>query len=302
MADPASTRAELLARATRRLASAGVEAARGDARLLLAHALREPVARLLAYPEVAVGPEAADHFERLIGRRAAREPVSRILGVREFWSREFRIDGSTLDPRPESEILVATCLERLRLRTAAEAGRPSAGLRLLDLGTGSGCLLLTLLAELPGAIGVGVDRSLAALGIARDNAIRLGLADRTLLLAADWMRPLAGRFDVVVSNPPYIARREIAETEPEVRLYDPPAALDGGEDGLAAYRAIVDGLPGLLSPRGTIVALEVGAGQAADVSELVGKARIRLADGDPTVVPDLSGVPRCVAAWARSLE
>jgi len=271
----------LLDSATRRLTAAGVETARTDARLLLAAAMRATSDRLLGYPEAPVEDRAARGFAAALDRRLAREPVSRILGEREFWSLPFRLGAATLDPRPDSETLIAAVLARVVER--------SAPLRLLDLGTGTGCLLLALLSELPRARGIGIDLAPSAVAIATENAMRLGLGRRAQFRIGDWDRGLAGRFDIVVSNPPYIPHREIAALAPEVRRYDPRLALDGGVDGLAGHRALAGLLPRRLPPRG-IAAIELGAGQGPAAAAIYEAAGMALLDR----VADLSRTLRCL--------
>jgi release factor glutamine methyltransferase len=284
---------ETLARGESMLRAAGVDGARRDCRLLLAEALGCGPAQVFGYPERPVSAVAAERFEAMIARRAAREPVSRILGRREFWSLDFRLARDTLDPRPDSETLVATLVERL-------AARRAESFSLLDLGTGSGCLLLALLTELPAACGVGIDVAEGAVDAARENAAALGLADRAAFRCVDWTDKdwtdrLDGPFDVVLSNPPYISSAEIADLDPEVARYDPARALDGGADGLDAYRTIVAALPFLLRDGGT-AAFEVGDGQADDVLGLLATADFEALE----CVRDLSGVARCVLARAVS--
>lgn len=268
-------------RAARRLQAAGVEAARRESRVLLAHCLGVDQARVIGYPETPVDDACA--FDALVARRAAREPLSRILGRREFWSLEFRITPDTLDPRPDSETLIAAVLEVLG-ETAA--GRP---ISVLDLGTGSGCLLLALLHELPLARGVGIDLSPSAALVARDNAMALGLADRAYFLAGDWAKPLNAKFDVILMNPPYIRTSEIDDLKPEVVQGDPRLALDGGSDGLHCYRDLALALPNLLAANGFAV-FEVGAGMDMAVRSLMNETTLRL------IKPyrDLSDSVRCL--------
>ncbi len=277
---PAETVETALRNATRLLITAGVENAAADARILMCAALGCDRAALLARRGEALAPHAADAFAALVARRAAREPVSRIIGRREFWSLDFVLGPTTLDPRPDSETLVE----------AALAHAPEAP-RILDLGTGTGCLLLALLTERPAAEGVGVDRDPAAAAIARANAGRLGLAGRAHFLCADWSHALRGPFHLVVSNPPYIPEPDSVALDPEVRLFDPPLALFGGRDGLDAYRAILRDLDRVLAPGG-IVAFEHGRGQGDDVTYLLREAGL-----DIIATPrDLSGIERvCVA-------
>ncbi|MGO4129817.1 peptide chain release factor N(5)-glutamine methyltransferase [Inquilinus sp. YAF38] len=274
-----SSIAEALRDGTARLAAAGIDSAMSDARLLLMHALGIDRTGLLTRAAEPLPPEAAGRYADHLARRAAREPVSRILGRREFWSLDFALGPATLDPRPDSETLVE----------AALAAAPDRPLRVLDLGTGTGCLLLAVLHDRAAAFGIGVDRSEAAARVARDNARALGLADRAAFTVGDWATALAGRFDLVLSNPPYIPDSDIAALEPEVREHDPRLALSGGADGLDAYRALAAALPDLLAPGGTAV-VELGIGQAADVAALFRGAGLDIA-GTPH---DLAGIPRCV--------
>jgi len=220
----------------------------------------------------------------LAARRLAREPVARILGRREFWGLPFMLNAQTLVPRPETETVVASALEAVD-----REGPRMRALRVVDLGTGSGALLLALLSELPMARGIGTDLSLAALNCARDNAAALGLAARASFIACDYGIALAGPIDVVVSNPPYVARTDIATLAPEVRDFDPRLALDGGPDGLDGYRAIAADAGRLLAPGGMLV-LELGAGQLDAVVALFA------ATGLAAELPrhDLSGVARAL--------
>ena len=276
------TRAEALADLRRAFAAAGLPTPELDARFLLLGGLRVTPAELALAPGA---PLAAGERERLAGyrdRRLAREPVARILGAWEFWGLPFELSADTLVPRPETETLVETAL-------ALEPDR-AAPLRLLDLGTGSGCLLVALLHERPRATGLGIDRSEAALATARLNARRNGVAARALFAASDWAAAVAGPFDLVVSNPPYIATPVLASLEPEVREHDPARALDGGPDGLDAYRAILAAAPRLLRPGGHLV-VEIGYDQAEALRRLAGAAPLEIL----RLVPDLSGNPRCVA-------
>jgi release factor glutamine methyltransferase len=274
-----------LAHASRRLAAAGVAEPRRDARLLMAAALDCDLGSLLGRPAQPLDAGARAAFAAMVDARLARKPVSRILGEREFWSLPFAVDASTLDPRPDSEAVVEAALARLPERAAAW--------RLLDLGTGSGCPLVALLSERPNAWGVGVDRSVDAVRMARANADWLGLGRRAVFLAGDWTAALDGRFDAVVANPPYVAEGEMAELAPEVAWHDPASALCAGRDGLDAYRAIAPRLPGLLH-EGGFVALEVGHGQAGAVTQLLRQAGLRPLDP----VCDLTGIARCVCATA----
>lgn len=284
------TLAETVAAAAARLEAAGVEAARRDARLLACHLLGGGPELLLAQGDRELTPEESACIEAAMARRAAREPVSRILGEREFWSLAFGLNAATLDPRADSETLVEAVL--------AEIGDLAAPLKVLDLGTGSGCLLLALLSELPRAGGCGIDISGEAVAQAAANAQRLGLSDRARFLTHSWGQGLVldsasepGSWDLVVSNPPYIASGEISGLSPEVAGFDPTTALDGGADGLDAYRALIPAASAALRPEG-LLALEIGQGQAEAVEGMLrtaGLIPLRRA-------ADLAGVERCLLA------
>lgn len=273
--------AALLEAGRRRLAEAGVEAPPREARLLLQAASGLPIPTQIADPERLVPMEAAEHFEALLVRRAAREPMAHILGRREFWSLEFRVTADTLDPRPDSETLVQAVLANVADRDAS--------LRLVDFGTGTGCLLLALLHELPRARGIGIDLSPAALAVAAENALNLGLAGRAEFRRGDWDHGLDGEFEIVVANPPYIPRGEIDGLQPEVARFEPRAALDGGPDGLTPYRRLVPAAGRLLTTAG-LAAFEVGAGQADSVAAMGVAVGLR----HLATQPDLGAVPRVV--------
>ncbi len=268
--------------AAARLVAAGVGTARLDARVLVAHALGVAPDDVLVHGGRALGPAERRSIGRLVERRARREPVSRIVRRREFWSLPFRVTPATLDPRPDSETVVAAALAAL--------GDPSRRLSILDLGTGTGCLLLALLSELPAARGLGIDISAAALRVARRNALALGLKARALFRRGVWAEGLGGRFDAIVSNPPYIPSGELAGLAPEVG-FDPAGALDGGADGLVAYRAIGRALPALLAPTG-VAALEIGAGQAERAGAVLEENGLRIAK----IVCDLANNQRVLVA------
>jgi release factor glutamine methyltransferase len=261
----------------------GIDSPELDARLLVGHALSLDHAALTAAGARVLRAEEANTIAALGRRRLAHEPVARIIGIKEFWSLKLHIDAATLVPRPETETLVEATLAAIDVN-----GSRARALRIADLGTGCGAILLALLTELPNAFGVGSDASPRALLIARDNARRLGLT-RAAYLACDMAAALRGPFDVIVSNPPYIASGDIAELAPEVRLFDPRLALDGGPHGLDCYRAIAAAVPALLAPDG-VLAVELGAGQAEPVTALFVAAG--LAPSPPR--PDLNGVPRAL--------
>jgi release factor glutamine methyltransferase len=273
--------AGLLLDATRRLKVAGIEGPRQDAVLLLSEAAGLSPDRVRLQPETALAPDIAARFEALMQRRLAREPVSQILGRREFWGLDFHVTRDVLDPRPDSETLVAGALAAISDRGAAW--------RIVDFGTGSGCLLLSLLHELPNATGLGVDASPAALEIARGNAEQLGLASRVDFRQGDWGTGLEGPFDILISNPPYIESAVVPELAPEVARHEPRLALDGGADGLDAYRRLVPHMARLAAP-GAFAALEIGLGQDAAVSALLAGAGF----AGIVVLPDLAGVGRVV--------
>jgi release factor glutamine methyltransferase len=283
------TARSLVEAAALRLAAAGVDAPRRDARLLLAAALDVEPAALLARDDGPVDAAAAARFAGYVDRRAGREPVSRILGSREFWSLPFRLTPATLDPRPDSETLVEAALAGIADRQAPW--------RLLDLGTGSGCLLLALLAELPAATGVGVDRDPDAVAAAAANARALGLADRARFCPGDWAAGLDGPFDLVVSNPPYIPDQDIAGLAPEVARFEPRAALAGGPDGLAAYRALAPDLARVLAPAGRVV-VEFGAGQDQAVAAILIASGLEIQG----FRRDLNSILRCVVAARGSAK
>lgn len=240
------------------LERAGIDTAGLDARLLLLSAAGLRHETMIAEPHMQVSNDAADAYREMVARRARGEPVSRILGEREFYGRMFAVTAATLDPRPDTETLVEEALSQI-------AGRE--GPRILDLGTGTGALIVTLLAECPGASGVASDVSAEALAAARANAGRHGVLSRLRLIEADWFQGIEGRFDLIVSNPPYIPAGEIAGLSREVKEFDPHGALVGGADGLAAYRMIAAGAKAQLAAGG-VVAVEIGEGQGIEVKEV----------------------------------
>jgi release factor glutamine methyltransferase len=263
----------------------GIDTPELDARLLVGHALSLDHARLAASDRRLLAADETNTIAALAERRLAHEPVARIIGVKEFWSLQFRVDAATLVPRPETETVVQAAL------AAIERGGPrSRDLRILDIGTGSGAILLALLTELPNAFGVGSDVSLPALAVAADNARRLGLS-RAAFVACDMAAALSGPFDLIVSNPPYIASGDIATLPPDVCLFDPRLALDGGADGIDGYREIAAHAPALLTPGGSLI-VELGAGQAEKVAVLFADGG--LVPSPPQ--PDLSGRPRVLVA------
>jgi release factor glutamine methyltransferase len=282
----ASSLGQAHAAAARLLREGSMASPELDSRLLLCHAAGLSHEDFVAGLNDALAPEAAARFASYVERRLAGEPVSRIIGVREFYGRAFRIDASTLDPRPDTETLIEAALALVDRK---------APLEILDLGTGSGCILITLLAELPLATGLGIDNSLDALEISRANAHILGVGDRVRFLAGDWLEAVEGSFDLVVANPPYLSAEEMAGLSPEVGGYDPKEALDGGPHGLFAYRRIVSRLPKVLRPGGLSL-FEIGHTQADAVSGLLAEAGFGL-EQEPW--RDLVGRARVVGARAR---
>lgn len=264
-----------------KLTAAGIEGARSEAWLLLSAATGRSRAALVAGAIDALSPAEEERLTALAARRLRREPMAYILGSREFWSLPFEVGPAVLVPRPESETVVEAALAEIADRTAP--------LRILDLGTGSGCLLLALLSELPGASGLGTDRSAAALAIARSNAERLGLAARADFREGDWGRDLMDPFDLIVSNPPYVATSGAADLPPEVRAFEPEDALFAGADGLEAYGALAPDCARLLAEDG-VACLEIGQGQAAAVAAIASRHGLRLVASRR----DLAGIERCL--------
>jgi release factor glutamine methyltransferase len=268
-----------------RFKSGDIDSPELDARILVGAALGLDLTGVIAAARRPVTAAEAARLEDLVCRRLQGEPVARILGFKEFWGLPLQLSAATLVPRPDTETVVALALQMLRAGPAAN--RP----RIADIGTGSGAILLALLSELPDAVGVGTDISAAALRTASANARDLGLADRAAFVACDYLSALSGAFDLIVSNPPYIRSAEIDGLATEVRDHDPLGALDGGSDGLDAYRALIPQAVRLLAPGGTL-ALEVGHDQGADVAQLMAAAGLTLR-GPPRT--DMAGIPRAVA-------
>ncbi|MBS0528215.1 MAG: peptide chain release factor N(5)-glutamine methyltransferase [Proteobacteria bacterium] len=268
---------------TARLAAAGIDSAALDARLLTGAALNLDLTGVIAQAARQLTAGEADRLDDFARRRITGEPVARILGTKEFWGLALRVSAETLVPRPDTETIVEAALEILR-----DEGRDKHALRIADLGTGTGAILLALLTELPEATGVGTDLSMAALDTAKANARHLGLASRADFVVSDYADALSGPFDLIVSNPPYIRSADIAVLAPEVRDHDPHLALDGGRDGLDAYRRIAPQAARLLAPGGLLV-LEIGQGQDDDVAGLVAAAGLT---GAGPAKADLAGIGR----------
>jgi release factor glutamine methyltransferase len=242
------------------LAASGIENPRREARLLAAHILGLPANAALP---TAITPAGRAALDTVLQRRAAREPFAYITGTRGFWTIELETSPATLIPRPDSETLIEAARAHFPDRAAA--------LRILDLGTGTGALLLAALTEFPAAFGIGTDLSAAAASLAARNAARLNLAPRAAFLAADWAAPIAAAFDLILCNPPYIASADLPRLMPEVAAYEPASALDGGADGMRAYARLIPMLPALMTPGG-LACLELGAGQGPEAAALASAA------------------------------
>ena len=281
-----TTRAEARREIAERFRAAKLDEPKREAAYLVAAACGSRLVNLIAEPDAPLDPAAAARLDAFTQRREAGEPLSRILGRREFWSLEFAISPDVLDPRPDTETIVEAALRALLERRRER-------LRVLDLGVGSGALLCALLSEFRSAHGVGVDLSQAAARIASANVKALGLARRAEIMVGEWGAGLDGPFDLIVSNPPYIRSGDIAELATEVREYDPRLALDGGADGLAAYRALAPQIARLLAPEGWFF-LEVGADQAQDVKAIAADAGL----AEVVTLRDLAGVERVVGGRA----
>jgi release factor glutamine methyltransferase len=269
-----------------RFKSVSIDSAELDARILVGAVLGLDLTGTIAAANRLLTSHESTRLKDFTRRRLAGEPVARILGLREFWGLPLQLSAATLVPRPDTETVVELALEMLR--ASQRSGRP---LRIADLGTGSGAILLALLSERPDAFGYGTDISVEALRTAHNNAVDLGLASRAAFVACDYAAALSGPFDLIVSNPPYIRSADIAGLATEVRDHDPLRALDGGTDGLDAYRALIPQAARLLAPGG-VLAVEVGEGQSADVERLMAAAGLTL-EGAPKA--DLAGIRRAVA-------
>jgi len=270
-----------VARAAELLGAAGVDEPRFEARLLLAAAAGWSAETALGHRSESLPEDIVQRADSMLERRRQRQPVSQILGTREFWGLEFEVTPEVLDPRPDSETVVTTALGCI--------GDCAAPLRILDLGTGTGCLLLALLSELPNARGLGVDVSSAAAQVAQANATRLELADRARFVVGNWGEGLSGAFDVILANPPYVPSAEIAGLQPEVARWEPRIALDGGADGLDGYRKLALQIARLLSEDG-FAAVEIGWDQAAAIQTLCAGSGLAVRN----CARDLAGRDRCL--------
>ena len=273
-----------------RLVEAGVDNPRLDSRLLVAYVLGISPTHLFSYPETPLNEVQLEQIEKLAQRRASREPIARILGQREFWSLNFKVDKSTLVPRPDSETLVEAVLGRIQNKNSP--------LSILDLGTGSGCLLLALLSELKSASGLGVDLSEQALKVATANAKHLDLQDRVRFQRSNWFENINEKekpFNIIISNPPYISNNEISHLEPDVSNFDPYVALSGGDDGLHAYRQLMPKMQEFIALDG-IIAVEIGMDQAMDVVSYGASSGLQL----DQILKDIAGLERVLVFRPRT--
>lgn len=278
---------QVLAEAFMRLKQAGIQSALLDARLLLSHATHISLEAMIRDPARQLSPQEQEYYSSLVERRLSREPLAYITGMKEFWSMPFRVNRHVLIPRPETETLVSEAI-----RFAADRTQPY---RILDLGTGTGCLLLSLLSELPNATGVGIDCSEEALKVAESNAHRHGFSRRAQFVQSNWAAELVREtFDIVLSNPPYIPEDEIHLLQPEIAMFEPRMALSGGPEGLNAYHALACQIGDLLKPKGSAF-IEVGIGQGGVVAELFERSAMQIRHS----APDLAGVERCIVVGKK---
>lgn len=284
--DPGESVGAFLCQAGQVLRAAAIENPRQEARLLLGHAMGATAEQLLRDPRAPVSPAAIPRFRAALAARLDAVPMAHILGRQGFWTLDLAVSPATLIPRPDSEALVEAALEAFPDRRAP--------LRVLDLGTGTGCLLLAVLSEYEHAFGIGIDLVPEAAALAARNARANGLGDRAAFLTGEWAGAIRGRFDLVLSNPPYIESAAIAGLMPEVARHEPASALDGGADGLDAYRALAAILPGLLAPGGRAI-LELGQGQRLAVEKLAHAAGLEAV----FCRPDLGGIDRALALAAK---
>lgn len=266
------------------LREAGIANGRGEARVLMGHVLDMPAQRVPLDAVRPLGPSEWDRFREILSQRCGRRPMAQVIGRREFWSLDFAVTRETLDPRPDSETIVEAALGEF-------SGANDSPL-VLDLGTGTGCLLLSVLSELPRAGGVGVDISAAAVRIAERNARELDLESRARFQVGDWGAGISGEFDLILANPPYIPSGDIAGLEPEVAVFEPRRAIDGGKDGLDCYRALAPDVARLLALGGLAV-LELGVSQAESVAAIMCVQGLELFE----IRRDLAGAERCLVIW-----
>jgi len=270
----------ILKDSTNQLKKAGIDNADLDAKILIGHILNYDRAQLITKSENEISQKNTDEINALIKRRLSREPVARILGKREFWGLPFKLNKYTLEPRPDSEILVETAIKLLKNNDRKH---------ILDIGTGTGCLLLSILSEIKDATGIGIDISKNAIKQAKENAENLNLEKRSSFKISNWLENINETFDLIISNPPYISKEEITTLQPEVKDFDPITALDGGENGLEPYQYLIPILPNYLNKNG-IVIFEVGANQSKEVKDLMKENNFT----NIKIKNDLGNIERCV--------
>ena len=258
-----------------------------EARILLAHVAGIDQTRVIGYPETELDEPIISDLEKIITRRQAGEPIAYITGAKEFWSLNFNVTQETLIPRPDSETIIESVLDTINNK--------SDNLSILDLGTGSGCLLLALLSELPNAKGLGIDISRQACKVARKNAEELGLSNRAKFDQGDWMEGIQNQFDIIISNPPYIAEQDIKFLQTDVKLFEPHLALSGGPDGLSAYRSIIKESVSRLKFTG-VLAVEIGINQARSVRKILNENNLKIIK----IERDISNIERCILATVRN--
>lgn len=287
---------ELIDVAAARFMQAGLANPKLDASLLLAHVLGIPRVRLVLEQEREITPSQAAEFEKYVTRREKSEPIAYITGKKEFWSLDFIVTRDTLIPRPDSETLVEAALKRAEnIAQALEATQSLTDIGILDIGTGTGCLLIAILKSFPQAHGVGVDISEPALRVARMNSENHGTGKRVQFIKSNWCDEVNGTFDLIISNPPYIAQGDAAHLMKDVAAYEPASALFSGEDGMDSYREISRCLQAKLNPGGYAL-LEVGQGQAEHVARMLEEQGFAIDE----IRNDLSGIPRCVVARKKN--
>jgi len=281
---------ELLQQAKLNLKQAGIETAALEARVLLCHVCRITEVEVIACPDQLIEEQPAAEYFNLVARRSQRIPLAHLLGTREFWGLEFHVNAHTLIPRPETEFAVESAIMCAR-RIFKQTGQA----RILDMGTGTGCLLISILHEVEGASGIGIDIDAKAVELAEKNAEKLGVEVRASFRCMDWGDGLTETFDIIVTNPPYIRSEDLAGLMPEVAEHEPARALDGGPDGLDEYRKIIPPAHRLLNRQGVLI-LEIGDGQAGDVLGLLAKNDFHPLDGAQPVKHDLAGCERIITA------
>lgn len=281
---------ELQYQARQRFKQAGIATADLDARILLCHVCEIAEPEVIAYPERPVDDGLAAKYFEQVDKRAQRIPLAHLLGSKEFWGLEFFVNAQTLIPRPETEFAVELSVERAK-QIVEKTGRA----RILDLGTGTGCLLISILHEVEGAEGIGIDINPGAVKLAKQNARRLSVEDRAVFQCGDWGEGLSPPFDMIVSNPPYVRTGDLADLMPEVAEYEPVKALDGGADGLAEYRRIIPLAQRLLSCQGVLI-MEIGESQAGDVLNILEQFRFQPDNHQHPVKRDLAGYDRIVSS------